>query len=59
MKNNIKPSGTKAKDRIGKFYDFSINDEKFSNVQKIARKTYFKHFRNAFIFGLLIEAMIT
>ncbi|CAD8116296.1 unnamed protein product [Paramecium sonneborni] len=50
---------SKDQEKLGKFYTFEVTAEKLQTVQQKARKMYFKHFRNAFIFGFCIELMIT
>ncbi|CAD8162263.1 unnamed protein product [Paramecium octaurelia] len=49
---------SKDQEKLGKFYTFEVTAEKLQTVQQRARSMYFKHFRNAFIFGFCIEFMI-
>ncbi|CAK59443.1 unnamed protein product (macronuclear) [Paramecium tetraurelia] len=49
---------SKDQQKLGKFYTFEVTAEKLQTVQQKARSMYFKHFRNAFIFGFCIEFMI-
>ena len=44
--------------KLGKFYTFEVTEQKYFKAQSKVRSLYIKHFRNAFIFGFLIEAMI-
>ena len=44
--------------KLGKFYTFQVTEDKFMTARSKARLMFTKHFRNAFIFGFLIEAMI-
>lgn len=44
--------------KLGNFFNFEVTSEKFFTAQDRARKQSLKHFRNAFIFGFLIELMI-
>ena len=44
--------------KLGKFYDFTVTEERFNKVQTMSNKKLFKNFRNAFIFGFLVEALM-
>lgn len=41
-----------------KLYDFQIKPEKIATMETQVNRLAIKHFRNAFIFGFLIELMI-
>jgi len=45
--------------KIGKFYTFEVTEDRLKTVEKMTRKAYMKHFRNAFILGFCVEIMIT
>ena len=49
--------GKKGAD-YAKFYDFSISSERLKMFQNNVKFMSFRHFRNAFIFGFLIEYMV-
>jgi hypothetical protein len=51
--------GIKEKDKLGKFYSFEVTEDRLRNVEKITKRSIFKHFRNAFILGFAVELMIT
>jgi len=51
--------GIKEKDKLGKFYNFEVSEERLRNVEKLTKKAIFKHFRNAFILGFAVELLIT
>jgi len=56
MSKDLKNQGNS---KIGKFYNFEVTEERFRTVEKLTRKAYIKHFRNAFILGFLVEGLIT
>lgn len=41
-----------------KFYDFSVSQDRMSKFQTSVKNMTFRHFRNAFIFGLCIEYLV-
>ena len=49
----------KNKSKIGKFYNFQVSEDRFRTVEQLSKKAYIKHFRNAFILGFLVEALVT
>ena len=52
------PMKNKKPSDYTKFYDFSVSAEKLKKFQNNIKFMSFRHFRNAFIFGALIEYMI-
>lgn len=45
-------------DKIGKFTNFEVSKERFTNFETRANRMIVKHFRNAFIVGFFIEMIV-
>jgi len=45
-------------DKLGKFYNFEVSNERFSRFENRANGMVLKHFRNAFIVGFFIEMIV-
>ena len=48
----------KYKKKIGSFYDFSITEEKFGTLNKMAKIKNLKSFRKGILFGIFFESLI-
>jgi hypothetical protein len=59
LKNIMSDKKSRDSQKLGKFYTFKVTPEKMNYAQTRVKSVYIKHLRNAFIFGFLIELMIT